>query len=333
MKKSGPDIPRHLQHFLGEHLVQDRGCSLNTVHSYRDALCAFLTYLQHKKNLAPRAITASDFSAENVVAFLSHLQRTKKCSDSTRNQRLSAIRAFARYLCWKEPLISSDMESILAIPSKRTSRQVLGFLDRDEMEAILDAPDANTWSGKRDRALLAMMYNTGARVSEVVSAIVSDVTLKPSGTFRFQGKGRKERLLPLWKSTSKTLGQWIKGTGLRPSQPLFPNARGAMMTRSGVEKRLKQAIIRATSARPSLVQKRISPHTLRHTTAMHLLQSGVDITLIAMWLGHESIETTHLYITANLELKEATLAALQPVKNSSMRFQPDDELLKFLKSL
>ena len=222
---------------------------------------------------------------------------------------------------------------MLAIPSKRTTRQVLDFLTHEELEAILEAPDADTWSGKRDRALFAAMYNTGARVSEIVGALVSDVTLPPGGVFHLRGKGRKERVLPLWKRTVKTLTKWIKANHLRPDQPLFANARGAAMTRSGVEKRLHEAVRTASEVCPSLQTKRVSPHTLRHTTAMHLLQRGTDITVIAMWLGHESIETTHLYITTNMELKEQALEKLQPPSGGKFRFQPDDELLRFLKSL
>jgi site-specific recombinase XerD len=210
---------------------------------------------------------------------------------------------------------------------------VLGFLTRDEVEAILGAPDGDTWSGRRDRVLFAAMYNTGARVSEIVDALVSDVTLKPAGTFHFRGKGRKERVLPLWKRTVKILSQWITTNHLCPDQPLFPNARGTTMTRSGVEKRLQEAVRRAGEVCPSIKKKRVSPHTLRHTTAMHLLQSGVDITVIAMWLGHESIETTHLYVTTDMELKEQALEKLQPPSGGKFRFQPDDDLLRYLKSL
>ena len=166
-----------------------------------------------------------------------------------------------------------------------------------------------------------------------MDALVSDVTLKPAGTFHFRGKGRKERVLPLWKRTVKILSKWITTNHLGPDQPLFPNAGGAAMTRSGVEKRLQEAVRRAGEACPSIKKKRVSPHTLRHATAMHLLQSGVDITVIAMWLGHESIETTHLYVATSLELKEKALETLQPPSGGSFRFQPDDELLRFLKSL
>ena len=333
MKHSEPNIARYIKHFLAEYLTQQRGCSLDTVRSYRDALCSLLRHLQEKHRIAPNGIKVTDLSTENIMGFLNDLQHSRKNSAPTRNLRLSAIRSFAKYLRWKEPTLTSDLDGLLAIPSKRTTRQVLDFLTRDEMEAILEAPDADTWSGKRDRALFAAMYNTGARVSEIVGSLVSDVTLTPGGIFHLRGKGRKERVLPLWKRTARSLSKWIKANHLRQEQPIFANARGAAMTRSGVEKRLHEAVRKASEACPSLKTKRVSPHTLRHTTAMHLLQSGVDITLIAMWLGHESIETTHFYITTNLELKEKALKAIQPPSGGTFRFQPDDELLRFLQSL
>jgi len=333
MTKSECTIARHLKHFLTEHLLQTRGRSLHTVHSYRDALCLLLRHLQEKHGIAPHRVTVADLSPERVLGFLNELQHSRKSSNATRNLRLAAIRTFAIYLQKKEPTLTGDLAGLLAIPSKKTTSKVFGFLTRDEMEAVLDAPDADTWSGKRDRALFAAMYNTGVRVSEIANARVSDVTLTSGGVFNFTGKGRKERVLPLWKRTVTTLRKWIAANHLRQDQPLFANARGQAMTRSGVEKRLQDAVRKAGKTCPSIRTKRVSPHTLRHTNAMHLLQAGVDITVIAMWLGHESIETTHRYITADLELKEKALKTLQPPSGGTFRFRPDDELLKFLQSL
>lgn len=334
MTKSECDIARHLKHFLTEYLTQVRGYSLHTVYSYRDALCLLLRHLQEKHGIVPNHVTVADLSAKNVLGFLNELQSFRQNSDATRNHRLTAIRAFAVYLQRKDPMLTSDLISLLAIPPKRTTRQVRGFLTRDEMDAVLEAPDAYTWSGKRDRALFAAMYNTGARVSEIVGLLVSDVTLTSSGgIFQLRGKGRKERALPLWKRTATTLRKWIAANHLQKEHPLFANTRGQAMTRSGVEKRLREAVRKAGETCPTIRAKRVSPHTLRHTTAMHLLQSGVDITVIAMWLGHESIETTHSYITANLELKEEALKAIQPPSGGNFRFRPGDKLLEFLQSL
>jgi len=333
MTKSKCDIARHLKIFLAEHLTQARGFSLNTVRSYRDGLCLLLRHLHEKHGIAPHRVTVADLSTENILGFLDERQRSHKNSDSTRNQRLRAIRSFAKYVRQKEPMLTSDLESLLAVPAKRTHRKVLGFLTCDEMNAVLDAPTADTWSGKRDRVLFAAMYNTGARVSEIMGARVSDVMLTSGGVFTFTGKGRKERAMPLWKSTTTTLRKWIAANHLRPDQPLFPNARGQAITRSGIEKRLKTAVRNAGKTCPSIRKKQVSPHTIRHTTAMHLLQEGVDITVIALWLGHESIETTHLYITADLERKEKALKTLQPPTGGNFRFRPANDLLKFLQSL
>ena len=210
---------------------------------------------------------------------------------------------------------------------------MLGFLTREEIEAVLEAPNAETWSGKRDRALFATMYNTGARVSEIVDAKVSDLILTTGGTLKLHGKGRKERVLPLWKPTVATLRKWIAANHLTPDRPLFTNARGLAITRSGVEKRLEDAVRKAGETCPSIKNKPVSPHTIRHTTAIHLLQSGADTTVVAMWLGHESIETTHAYVTATLELKEKALQAVQPPSGGNFRFRPSGKLLDFLKSL
>jgi site-specific recombinase XerD len=333
MSSPQPNLPRQLRRFFLEYLPQQRNCSPHTVRSYRDALRLFLLYLRERKQVAPDGLALKDLSAETIMDFLNDLQESRHNGVDTRNARLAALRCFVRYLLWVEPTFAGDLQRVLAIPVKRTTRPMLDFLTREEMQAILDAPDEATWSGKRDRALFALMYNTGARVSEAVGAKVSDVTLAPGGAFRLHGKGRKDRVVPLSKKITRTLGKWIAGNHLREEQALFANARGAPLTRSGVEKRLREAVHRAGDKCPSLKTKRISPHTLRHTTAMHLLQSGSDITLIAMWLGHESIETTHAYITTDLEMKEKALQALQPSTGGGFRFRPKAALLTFLESL
>jgi len=333
MNHRQPNLPRALKRFFSEYLPQQRGCSPHTLRAYRDALRLFLVYLRERKQVAPEALAVEDLSAGTIMDFLNDLQASRRNSADTRNARLAALRCFVKYLLWVEPTLAGDLQGVLAIPIKRTIRPALDFLTREEMEAILEAPDAATWSGKRDRALFALMYNTGARVSEIVGAKVADVTLSPHGALRLHGKGRKDRAVPLWKQTVKTLDRWIAGNHLREEEALFANARGAPLTRSGVEKRLRDAVRKANAQCPSLKSKRISPHTLRHTTAMHLLQSGVDITLIALWLGHESIQTTHIYMTTDLEMKEKALQALQPSSGGAFRFRPKAALMSFLESL
>jgi site-specific recombinase XerD len=290
-------------------------------------------YLQERRQVAPEALAVKDLSAGTIMDFLNDLQASRHNGADTRNARLAALRCFVKYLLWVEPILAGDLQGVLAIPVKRTVRPILDFLTREEVEAILEAPDATTWSGKRDRALFALMYNTGARVSEIIGVKASDVILTAHGALRLHGKGRKSRVVPLWKQTIKILRTWIVGNHLREEQALFANARGAPLTRSGVEKRLREAVQKASARCPSLKSKHISPHTLRHTTAMHLLQSGVDITLIALWLGHESIETTHVYMTTDLAMKERALQTLQPPAGGGFRFRPKAALLSFLESL
>lgn len=333
MKDQNPNIPLYIKRYFTEYLPGQRNYSLNTISSYRDAIRLFLMYLHEHKKITPSTITITDICAKNIMDFLNEIQESRNNSAVTRNVRLAAIRSFVNYLLLMEPTLSCDLQAVLVIPVKRTNLRVLDFLTYEEMNAVIDASDEQTWSGKRDRILFEMMYNTGARVSEIVRVKVSDVKLNPSGTVQLMGKGRKERALPLWKSTAKALSKWIAANRLDGSSPLFPNARGTKMTRSGIEKRLRDAVCKASNTCPSLKAKRVSPHTLRHTTAMHLLQSGVDITLIAMWLGHESIETTHIYITTDMEMKETALKALQEPSCGDFRFRPNDKLMAFLESL
>lgn len=332
MRTAETSIPEYVRRFFVEYLPVHRQCSPATIASYRDALRLYLLYLREEQRVVPSRVRLEHFSPREVLAFLNHVETARGNSARTRNARLTALRAFLRYLLMVEPLWSSDLQPIMAIPVKRTSRELVTFLDKDELDVLLEAPDPDTWSGRRDRVLFAVMYNTGARVSEVVNAKLADVTLGPTNTMLLHGKGRKERLLPLWPDTVKRLRTWLKRDRQRDGAALFPNERGLPMTRSGVEKRLSLAVSTAATSCSSLKAKRISPHTLRHTTAMHLLQAGVDITVIAMWLGHESIETTHIYMTADLAMKERALKTLQPPTGGSFRFKPDDELLAFLQA-
>ena len=216
---------------------------------------------------------------------------------------------------------------------KRFDRRLVHFLSREEVQAILDAPDASTWNGQRDRVLFGMFYNTGARVSELIGVKVGDANLERGGVVRLHGKGRKERVVPLWKATTRMLKQWLRRIDPDPSAPLFPNRAGQPLTRSGVESRLRIAVTKAEHECPALKHKRVSPHVFRHTTAMHLLQADVDIATIALWLGHESPATTHVYIQADLAMKEAALNKLQEPRARTGRYRADDEVLAFLKSL
>ena len=238
-----------------------------------------------------------------------------------------------QYASARDPTCLPIVQRVLAIPTKRSRRPLLGYLSREEMAAILAAPDATTWSGQRDRVLFALMYNTGARVSEAIGLRRANVALNPSRTVRIDGKGRKQRVIPLWGSTAGCLQKWLPRIGQEPESPLFPNAHGGALSRSGVEHRLHEAVRAAAVRCPALKGRRISPHTLRHTTAMHLLQSGVDLTVIAIWLGHESTATTHIYVEADLAMKEKALSRIEEMPGPPLRYRADDDLLRFLDEL
>jgi site-specific recombinase XerD len=275
----------------------------------------------------------ADLDALLVLDFLDHLEKQRNNSARSRNLRLTAIRSFMKFASQRDPTSLPIAQRILAIPAKRFERPMVGFLSREEMNAILNAPDSTSWSGRRDRALFATLYNTGARVSEIVRLQRRDLALQRSPFVHLHGKGRKERSVPLWPATAKTLEEWIARLPGLPEQPVFPNRDGRAMSRSGVEHRLDVAVHAATPSCCSLHNRSVSPHTIRHTTAMHLLQAGVDITVIALWLGHESPSTTHLYIEADLKMKELALAKVQPPNANGGRYKPTDGLLAFLEGL
>lgn len=323
----------YVKRFFAEYLSGQRDCSPNTISAYRDAISLFLRHLHETKNVRPESASITDITSENVLGFLGDMEARRGNGASTRNARLAAIRALVRYILFLEPTLAGELQPVLAIPSKRTSRRVLGYLTRAETDAVLSAPTSDTWSGRRDRVLFLTMYNSGARVSEIVGVRTSDVIVGSASSLRLHGKGRKERVLPLWKTTARALRTWIDQNRFDSNALLFASARGARLSRSGVAKRLAGAVRVASHDCPSLSRREISPHTLRHTIAMHLLQADVDITVIAMWLGHESIETTHIYITSDMAMKQKALEAIQLPTQKSGRFRPADKLLEYLESI
>ncbi len=331
---AAPSFPVLLQDYFAQRLIQQRQASPRTIASYRDAFRLLLTYAETKTGKPPVELQLEDLNPSLIVGFLDHLEAERKNSVRSRNARLAAIRSFLKYAALRDPTSLPVIQRALAIPMKRFDREVLGFLNHEEIEALLTVPDLSTWSGQRDHAMLSTFYNTGARVSEITALNVSDVTLDRSHTVLLHGKGRKERIVPLWKQTAATLKRWLGHHGaVRPEAPLFPNRAGTPMSRSGVEDRLATMVEGAGARCPTLKGRRISPHTLRHSTAMHLLQSGVDIAVIALWLGHESLATTHQYVEADLAMKERALQKLQPPSSQQLRFQASDRLLAFLDSL
>ena len=333
MRTQSPLLGTYLQLFFTEHLIAHKQVSVQTIASLRDSFRLLLTFLQGETGRQPSALRISDLDAPAVLAFLNHLEQDRGNSPRSRNLRLSAIRSFLRLLVLREPEYVGLATRVLAIPVKRCEKRLVRSLTREEIEAILAVPDRTCWSGQRDYALLLTMYNSGARVSEMVDLRRDQVHFGTSTYLELHGKGRKERTVPLWPETARVLARWFEQLQTSPTGVAFPNSRGQKMTRDGVEYVLRRCVEKATGKCPSLTGRRISPHVIRHTTAMHLLQSGVDITVIALWLGHESTETTHVYMEADLATKERALEKVMPIGSKLVRFKPDDQLMAFLARL
>jgi site-specific recombinase XerD len=327
------DFAQLLQLFFLQRLIQQRHVSHRTVTSYRDTFRLLLRFAQRWLDKPASELSLSDLDANLVLDFLDDLEKQRHNCVRSRNARLAAIRSFLHYAALQEPTALPQIQRVLAIPMKRFERPVVGFLSREELEAIVNAPDRSTWSGRRDHVLLATLYDTGARVSEIIAIRGGDVECRHCTAVHLHGKGRKERVVPLSKPTSTLLRNWMREIGADTRQPLFPNRFGQPMSRSGVEKRLQAAVRQASPHCPSLHNRTISPHVVRHSTAMHLLQSGVDLAVIALYLGHESVVTTHHYLQADLKMKECALAALQPPETKTMHFKPPPEVLAFLDTL
>jgi integrase/recombinase XerD len=323
-----------LQQFFVDRLIQQRHASPCTIAAYRDCFRLLLAFIEQRLGKRPANVILQDLNPTFILEFLEHLEKHRQNSIRTRNARFAAIRAFLQYAATKEPAALAITQSVLSIPLKRFERPLVGFLSREQIQAILDAPDADTWSGRRDRVMFSTLYNTGARVSELTHLCIADVSLESSPTVRILGKGRKERLVPLWRSTARQIKCWMKqGKSHGPEQPLFPNRKGGSLTRASVAERLQLAAKKAAAKYPEFTRRRISPHVFRHSIAMHLLQAGVDITVIALWLGHESPATTHIYVEADLAMKERALKNLQAPQNRPPRYRPPDRVLEFLQSL
>ncbi|NGO90696.1 MAG: tyrosine-type recombinase/integrase [Halomonas sp.] len=326
-------FPCLLQQFFVQRLMQQRQASPNTVSAYRDTFRLLLAFAHRQLGKHPSELTMEDLNATLILDFLHYLETERHNSVRSRNARFAAIRSFMEYVAFQEPSALAIAQSVLAIPMKRFEQPLVGFLSREHMTAILDAPDRNTWTGQRDRVMLATLYNTGARVSELLGMRLEDLVLEPSASVRIRGKGRKERSIPLWSETATQLKRWLIAYPRQPDQPLFPSRSGSPMTRIGVTERLRLAARTATTQYPELAKRRIFPHLIRHSLAMHMLQAGVDITVISLWLGHESPVTTHKYVEADLAMKERALKSVQAPSQALPRYQPSDSVLQFLQSL
>jgi len=328
-----PSLATLLQAFFLERLTAQRNASPQTVAAYRDSFRLLLEFAQQYVGKAPERLELTDLDAPVVLAFLDHLERERHNTIRSRNARFAAIRSFMHFAAFKDPTALPGIQRVLAIPMKRFDKPLLGFLSTSEIQAILDAPPTDRWSGHRDRIMFATLYNTGARVSELTGLRVGDVVLDGSACVHLHGKGRKNRSVPLWRTTTTQVRHWLPRIDSRPDRPLFPSATGGRLTRPAVTARLRLAVQRAAAQCPSLMKRRVSPHCIRHSTAMHMLQSGVDITVIALWLGHENPATTHLYVEADLAMKERALQAVQSPRIKQTRYRPTDRLLAFLQRL
>jgi len=307
--------------------------SPRTVAAYRNAFMLFLDYINTHHAKPPATVKLVDLTPELILGFLDHLEQERHNSVRSRNARLAALRAFLKFAAHRDISSLHVIERSLGIPAKRFDRPMLGFLSREEMVAVIGVAD-NSWLGQCDHLLLVLLYNTGARVSEIIGVQIADVVLEGAACVHLRGKGRKTRSVPLWRSTVKEVRAWLKQNAhLRPTSALLPNRNGEAMTRSNVTQRLAIAVRVAAKNNPQLTKRPISPHTIRHTTAMHLLQSGVDISVIALWLGHESPTSTHHYVEADLAMKERALARLQDPKAKMRRYRAPDALLEYLKGL
>jgi site-specific recombinase XerD len=322
-----------LERFFTQRLMQERRVSPHTISSYRDTFRLFLKFTQQRLHKPPSALEFEEIDAPLIRVFLDHLEKHRGLSVRSRNLRLTAIHSFFRYVAFELPTHSAQIQRVLAIPSKRFTRTLVRFLTRPEVDALLAAPDRRTWFGRRDYAFILMAVQTGLRVSEITGVTCNDLVLEAGAHVRVTGKGRKERCTPLAKPTVAVLKAWMREPSRGDGKLLFPNAKGERLTVHGVKYMLNKHSATAVRECPSLEGKRVTVHLLRHTMALEMLQAGVDRAVIAIWLGHESVETTQVYLEATLAMKEKALEKTTPLQGTPGRFRPGDRLLSFLNSL
>ena len=322
-----------LQRFFTQRLMQERQVSPHTISSYRDTFRLLLKFTQQRLRKPPAALVFEEIDAPLIVAFLDHLEQQRGLSVRSRNLRLTAIHSFFHYIAFELPTHSAQIQRVLAIPSKRFTRTLVRFLTRTEVDALLAAPERDTWFGRRDHAFILTAVQTGLRLSEITGATRDDLVLGTGAHIRVIGKGRKERCTPLAKTTAAVLKAWLREPAKGDGHLLFPSAKGERLSVHGVKYMLNKHAATAAKVCPSLQGKRVTVHLLRHTMALEMLQAGVDRAVIALWLGHESVETTQMYVEATLTMKEQALAKTTPPHGRPGRFRPGDRLLTFLNSL
>lgn len=333
MKPALPTFPALLQRFFTQRLMQQKRVSAHTISSYRDTFRLLLRFAQKRLRTSPDRLALEMIDAPFVSAFLNELEKTRSVTARTRNLRLTAIRSFFRFAAYEMPSHSAQIQRVLAMPAKRFDRKLIDFMTRSEVDALLNAPDRSTWNGRRDHALLLTTLQTGLRLSEVTGLKRQDVTFGTGAHVEVLGKGRKQRAIPLCKPVAKVLEAWFDEKSAAHDSVVFPAIRGGRLSADAVERLLKKHLAAASEVCAALRKKHITFHCLRHTTAMDLLHAGVEQSVIALWLGHESIETTQIYLDADLALKEKILARTIPFDSKPGKFRPDDRLLTFLNQL
>jgi site-specific recombinase XerD len=322
----------HLTAFLREYIPRQREMSVQTSDTYAYAFQLLVCFAAERLKITPSELLIEQIDATLVLAFLEHLEKQRKNCARTRNSRLAAIKTFFKFLEYRLPSCLEQARRVRAIPVKKTDEVIVGYLNREEIQALLDAPDPSCRDGLRDRAMLHLAYAGGLRVSELVGLNLADLTLNARPTIHVMGKGRRERILPLWKETATTIRDWLKVRGEPKGTALFQNAHGDLMTRSGFKYILEKHVRTARRKQPSLTKKRVSPHTLRHSCAMHTLHATGDIRKVALWLGHASIQSTEVYVRADPTDKLEAMASLVPPNVRRGQFRPPDKLLAMLRS-
>jgi len=328
------DLAPLLQGFFSDKLIRQRQASPHTIAAYRDAFKLLLGFICRRTGRQPAVLGIPDLDAVTIGAFLQHLEHERGNTATTRNARLAAIHSFFRYAALRAPEHALIIQRVLAIPPKRLDRAIVSYLTRAETDALIAAPDRATWLGRRDHTLLLLAVHTGLRVSELTGLTLTDIQLGVGAHIRCHGKGRKDRATPLTRPTVKVLRTWLAERGGHGGDPLFPTRRGGVLSRDAVQRLVAKHTATASLTSPSLSTKTVSPHTLRHSTAMALLHAGVDISVIALWLGHESTEVTQIYLHADMTIKERALARITPpAGRATGRYKPPDNLLAFLDDL
>ena len=326
-------LSAYLQRFFADRLLAQMQASPNTIASYRDTFRLLLRYAAGQRKQEPTALQIVDIDADLVANFLTDLEKTRSNSARSRNTRQAAIRSFFKYVAVNEPQLLHHCQRVLAMPSKRHKKRAIDYLEREEIEAVIAAPNLKTWHGRRDRAILVLTLQTGLRVTELITLTCGDIGLGAGAHVRCIGKGRKERATPIRRDSIKLLRDWLAERKGQKDDALFISTRGTPLSRDAVEEIVRRHVDTASKTCPSLCSKRITPHVLRHSAAMQLLHSGVDRTVIALWLGHELVETTQMYIHADMKMKEEAIAKTRPVETKHGRYRPSDKLLAFLEAL